>query len=254
MVYALDRDGTNTSMVYVFDANTNQYVVSIPVSPDSSVFLAANPNTNKVYVTNAGVASGVSIIDGNTNTVIQTIPTSGYGGEVVVNPNTNTIYVGAGGAIDLIDGSTDSVVGTITPPTSAAFLAVNPNTNTLYALSPNGVLYAYSGTTLTTTSTIGGAPFAGMEVDPKTNLVYVLQYDGTIDVINGNTGAVVRTMQVPGPPPSFPSDLHMTVDPNTGNIYVTEELENKVYLMDPNGNVLQSMTANCPGAVTTLTK
>jgi YVTN family beta-propeller protein len=256
MVYALDRGGSSGPAVYVFDANTNQYVSSIPVSATSSNFLAVNPNTNKVYVTDGGASGGVAVIDGSTNAVIKTIPTAGSGGQVVVNPNTNTIFAGRGNgqAIDLIDGSSDSVSTTITPPTSIAYLAVNPNTNTLYALGLGGTLYAYSGTTLTNTFTIPGAPFAGVEVDPKTNLVYALQVDGTIDVINGTTGAVVRTMQVPGGPHAGIGSLQMAVDPSTGNLYVTDGLNDKVYLMDPNGNVLQSMTANCPGAVTTLTK
>jgi YVTN family beta-propeller protein len=255
MVYALDRGGPN-SVVYVFDANTNSYVASIPVSSGSSAYLAANPNTNKVYVTNEGASGGISVINGNTNTVSATIPGS-YGGQVVVNPNTNTIYAGQGfgASILVIDGNTDAVTATITPPThNSFFLAVNPNTNRLYALDPvNNLLYTYSGTTLLSTTSVPGSGFEGIEIDPKANLVYALQRDGTIDVLDGNTGQFLRTMQIP-PPSSGLGGLYMAVDPDSGNIYVTDYVDNVAYLLNRNGDILQTMATDCLAAMATLSK
>ncbi|MEX6702938.1 hypothetical protein ABS315_25640 [Peribacillus frigoritolerans] len=51
-----------------------------------------NPNTNRIYVAN-DFSNNVSVIDGATNTVIATVGVGGVPRGVVVNPNTNAIYL-----------------------------------------------------------------------------------------------------------------------------------------------------------------
>ena len=81
--------------------------------PNNNVnFIAYAPNI--IYVTNIG-DNTVSVINGNTNTMVQTIPV-GYGPVGIgVNPTTNAIYVANFGSntVSVINGDTNTVVQTI---------------------------------------------------------------------------------------------------------------------------------------------
>ena len=59
--------------------------------------MAVNPNTNKIYVANAGASgnSTVTVIDGATNNTTTVAVGTGRWADVAVavNPNTNQIYV-----------------------------------------------------------------------------------------------------------------------------------------------------------------
>ena len=78
--------------------------------------VSVNPNTDRIYVTNH-VTNTVSVIDGSTNTVVNTIalsnPYNVYDVYTIgLNPSTNRIYVLglATGIMWVIDGSTDTVL------------------------------------------------------------------------------------------------------------------------------------------------
>ena len=54
--------------------------------------MAYNPANNKVYVANKN-SGDISVIDGDTNTLTNTIKVDPFPLDVAVNPNTNTLYV-----------------------------------------------------------------------------------------------------------------------------------------------------------------
>jgi YVTN family beta-propeller protein len=64
--------------------------VKVGANPDG---VSADPKSNKIYVANSGDGT-VSVIDGTTNTVSDTIPagTNVYG--ISMNPSTGIVYVG----------------------------------------------------------------------------------------------------------------------------------------------------------------
>jgi YVTN family beta-propeller protein len=66
---------TDSDKVIVVDGATNQEVARVPAGPFAT-FIDVNPLNSKVYVVNAGNGS-VSIIDGKTNQVAQTLPIPG---------------------------------------------------------------------------------------------------------------------------------------------------------------------------------
>ena len=85
--------------------------------------MAANPNTNFVYVTNSGpgaTGNSLSIINGASNTVVNTIdvrrfptgPTAPF--SVAVDPVLNRIYVAnfSESTIAVVDGATNTLIGT----------------------------------------------------------------------------------------------------------------------------------------------
>ncbi len=78
-----------------------QVIATIPDQWANGV--AVNPNTNTIYIAN-WLSNNVSVINGNTNQVIATIPVGQCPQGVAVNPNTNTIYVAN------IDSNTVSVI------------------------------------------------------------------------------------------------------------------------------------------------
>jgi YVTN family beta-propeller protein len=66
---------TDSDKVIVVDGATNQEVARVPAGPFAT-FIDVNPLNSKVYVVNAGNGS-VSIIDGKTNQIAQTLPIPG---------------------------------------------------------------------------------------------------------------------------------------------------------------------------------
>ncbi|MGI0061230.1 MAG: YncE family protein, partial [Nitrosotalea sp.] len=125
-------------------------------SDNGSANVVVNPNTNRIYVANE-VSHTVSVIDGNTNTMIADIPTNGMPFKMAVNPNTNRIYVTEANTTDNNHGDT--------------ILVIDGTNNDKIAEIPSGV-------------------FSQMAINQKTNLVYVIGYDsirikqnGTLSVI-----------------------------------------------------------------------
>src|SRR5215831_2434258 len=83
----------------------------------------------------------VSVINGKTNTVTDTISLStnsvGYGASSIdVNPSTNVVYVVNGNhKVSVINGKTNTVTDTISLVNGAYMLAVNPSTNVVYVVN-----------------------------------------------------------------------------------------------------------------------
>src|SRR5205807_10089125 len=87
--------------------------------------LGLNTQTNKIYVPNNGDGA-ISVIDGGTNTVTNTITVGGSPFGVAVNPVTNTIYVANyDHATVVIDGATNTVTNSITVGTYPLGVAIN---------------------------------------------------------------------------------------------------------------------------------
>src|ERR671924_656878 len=208
-----------------------QQTIPLDIGPNS---IAVNPTTNTIYVGNYN-SSTVSVIDGKTKSVVDSIPlgdadsdvANGVAYDVAVNPTTNTIYV-AGysfGTISVIDGTTKSVMGSIRAADAVNDVAVNPNTNTIYVASSAmalGTLYGENGTISVIDGTtnsmeridVGGDP-KNVAVNPNNNTIYVTDYNSSIvSVIEGKTNSVMGSIDV-GSTPNF-----IQVNPTTNTIYV----------------------------------
>lgn len=154
-VYVADLGGR---AVYVLDGHTNQTLDVIPIN-GNPWDVAVNPLTNKVYVANRYSDNAVTIIDGSTDQIIDSIKVADMGAhppqmaydamrvqstyykiepmQVAVNPNTNRIYVSdwnyPDGGVTVIDGTSDKVIDTILDLGGSSYgIAVNPNTNRIY--------------------------------------------------------------------------------------------------------------------------
>lgn len=189
-----------TDSVSVIDGDTLTVARTIAVEPVPG-HVAANPHTNKVYVTNRGYfaesTGSVTVIDGSTQTVLKTIglsytdpvPAPGpYG--VTVNPVTNLVYVAtSSGKLLIIDGDDDTVVRAVSPPvaTGLGAVAVNPGTNNVFVSTATGntvLVYDADEGHWRYTLFVGAGLFRSIAVNPLTDHVLVSNTDDdTVSVI-----------------------------------------------------------------------
>jgi YVTN family beta-propeller protein len=130
--------------------------------------LAVNSVTNKLYVSNVeptkvfAIPTGVFVIDGKTNSVVQIVRTIRIGvvaEGVAVNPNTDMVYVANpfSNSTSVIDGKTDMVVK---------------------------IVKVGSGST-------------GVAIDMARNFIYVTnEKSNTVSIIDGKTNTVVKTIRI----------------------------------------------------------
>jgi YVTN family beta-propeller protein len=216
------------------NAFADQVVNTIPIVKQGLGDIGVNPQTNLIYVDNFGTkyshGDTVTVIDGSTNSIVNTIQVLPSPFKIGVNPSTNMIYVPSGVAtsVDVIDGSTNSVASTIRLGNYAGAVAVNPETNRIYV--NNGTLQVIDGSTNSVVGSITidnpNSPAIGnIEVNPVTNTIYVSNYgytraDNAVTIIDGSTNTVTGAIPVRQAP-----DSTVTVNPNTNKIYVANDTD-----------------------------
>jgi YVTN family beta-propeller protein len=146
--------------------------------------VAANPITNRIYVT-GNFDNTVSIIDGAKNTRVSSIPVGLRPVGIAVDPLTNRIYVANSrdNTVSVIDGANNAVIATIRVGHAPNGVAVNPKSDNVFVTNANdGTVSVIDGATNTVTSTIGvGRSPLGVAVNPKTHRVFVTNFlDNTV--------------------------------------------------------------------------
>ena len=197
--------------------------------------IAINPESNKIYITNAyhqvtcslsvsipNVPSDVIVIDGATNNIhtvnlswTTSLPSPSITA-IAVNPATNKVYMANGNFVSVIDGATNTGSNLPTNYNSdIESLAVNPATNKVYVsnLSSNSVTVV-DGVTNTTSIVTGTGEVEFMIVNSVTNKIY-LTNSGTVSVIDGATNNVSTVTTGNGI-----SDV--AINPVTNKIYVSK--------------------------------
>jgi DNA-binding beta-propeller fold protein YncE len=190
----------------VYDADTEARIatVSLGSSEDSSIGLAANPVTGRVYAsTGVGInGGGIAIVDGNTNVKIATVDS--VRGEIAVNRRTNKVYVVQtrydDNSVDVINGATDSLeTSFVVPPDNGDFisaLGVDEVTNRVYLAhgrTLGGRVTAYDANNdnqLVGQIDLGPRPAAGMAFAGASRQLFVSHdLDGVISVFQDATPA-----------------------------------------------------------------
>ncbi|HWY28911.1 MAG TPA: hypothetical protein VNW25_06610 [Candidatus Sulfotelmatobacter sp.] len=196
--------------------------IFVGMNPDS---IGVNTSTNKIYVSSLGsngtLPGNVTVIDGNTHSVLTIVTVGLSPAGLGVNSVTNRIYVANYNAstISVISGSTDSVMATITVGAHPSQVGVNVATNEVYVSnSGDNTLSVINGTSNTVLNTIPvGRHPGGIGVLTLTHEIYVANaLDNTVSVINSQTNNVVATIPV-GNGPS-----NIGADPTTNMIYVVD--------------------------------
>jgi YVTN family beta-propeller protein len=216
-------------------------VVSIPVGT-VPLQVGLNVKTNRIYVANLN-SNNVSVIDGNTDTVIATVSVGNSPVDVGVNSVTNMIYVPNSGdnTVSVIDGASNTVVATIGGLSVPFRLGVNTETNQIFVSNFNSnTVSVFSGkdNTLVATVPVGNGP-AGVKVNSLANLIYISNLSsGTISVIDGSTDTVSKTYTLPvGASPG-----NIALDPVSNQLFLTDGFNLVVYAVDAaSGKLLQTI-------------
>lgn len=174
---------------------------------NGSAFVAVNLNTNYVYVSNE-VSNTISVIDGNTNTKIASIPVGVNPSGITVNPDTNHIYVAnyVDGTVTVIDGNNNTVIDRPIPlDFGLEGITVNPFTNRIYVANAiTTTLYVIDGNTASKINEIRNLSSWNVAVNPNTNKIFVPSYFfNNLSVIDGMYDDVMTVIQIG----SYPNNI-----------------------------------------------
>jgi len=249
-IYIANYGNRLGNTVSVINGSTDQVIDTITVQY-GPILAAVDPVTNKIYVVNrcstdphdcvtdgSGVNGSLSVIDGTSNTVTNTVALEQLPSAILLNTVTNKIYVGNScgtdpsciangnantiGTITVVDGAT-LTTSTVTAGKGTTGMAVNPVANEIYMTnSTDNTVTFINGVTLnTTTLAVGTAP-ADVEVNPDTYKIYVTNNgSNTLTTIDGVSHGE-NTLGVGGGPASA------VVNPVTNRIYVINTNDNTV--------------------------
>jgi YVTN family beta-propeller protein len=193
-------------------------------------------DNGNMYVANF-YSNTVSVIDGNTNNVIATIPFASNTSpiDIAFDSANGNLYVTnySTGTVSVINGNTNRVTGIISGFSQGVFaIAFNSANGNLYVANySTGTVSVINGNTNRVISTIfvGGNPTA-IAVNYANEDIYVADGINAVRVINPITNRLVRTVSV-GYGPSG-----IAFDSDNGNMYVANFYSNTVSVIDGNTN------------------
>ncbi|KQY04043.1 hypothetical protein ASD37_24870 [Mycobacterium sp. Root135] len=206
----------NGRYVYISDTNDsvsivdtlNNAVVSTIRTPLGPGYVAASPDSTRVYVANyySGVAS-ISVFDATGRTLVgSAIPISVVPRTLIVSPDSRRLYVldGNAGKVTVIDTNSRTVAGSATVGAFGdAELSADGRKLYLASLSSTGVQVL----DLTSTTPTAGTPITTgnkyadkMVLSSDGKRLFVTKGDGTLSVFDTATSAVVGTGTFGGNP------------------------------------------------------
>ena len=229
--------------------NPVQATIAVGGSPYAA---AVNPVTNRIYVTNPG-ATGVTVLDGGTDTILDTVNVGGPTSAAAVSPETNRLYVSqdtiTGSRLWAFDGVSHTPVKSIGLGVRTWSIAVDSARNRIYVAAnvcdyPPAVtlvcdpvlgllLMALDGDSLGVIDTVRSVSQGrGAAYNPVTDRIYVAVSSGlfatidTVKVIDAATFQVIDSIQVGA------GAFGVAVNPVTNRIYVTNETDGTISVID----------------------
>lgn len=225
-----------------------QTVIDTIVISNAS-YIAINPETNLIYVTgndNSGFKNFISVIDGDTNKIIETINIEGTILAISINTSSNRIYVSNikvlatlkpfddVSFISVIDGDTNEIIDTVglskVQPTS---ILANQITNKIYAAGTKGfitkemVLNVIDGETneIVDSLNLSKGFISSAAINQKTNRIYVEEIledrsgnkTVNIGVLDGETNDLIDIIEF-----GEVTTGEMVVNEVTDKIYLSE--------------------------------
>ena len=269
------------NVVVMIDGYTNRVVATSQTLGNSYTYgLAVNPQTNKIFVTDASIyccdtSRTVTVLDETTLAQIARVFLPSSPAQIAVNSVTNRVYAEEYRvpAVDVMDGSTYSIVarlpvtcaaGTDTSRCNSAGIAVNHVTNKIYAAftSPTTTsgyttIFVIDGSTNTVTANVTyadwllaapPAPF-GLAIDSATNMLYAVsgqdvqlqtKNSDSVHVIDASTNSIVTSVLL------GKSTIGIGVDEATDRIYAGVLTGSTVFVIDGATNTLATSVQNVP--------
>jgi YVTN family beta-propeller protein len=224
--------------------------------------IAVNPETNMIYVIYS-TSNIVSVIDGDTNSIIGFISVGTPPSAIDVNPFTNTIYLinREFNSVITIDGATNVVSSNITLSGTPRDLAVNPETNMIYThnggglFDPNESISAIDPNANSEIDNLSLDYASSLAIDTNTNTLYLPStVDNSITTIVGLFPNLKRDLglnlsfsiinEISGDRLSELSGINdVAVNPTTNFLYVTDIFGETVSEIDSyTGDVIRNFT------------
>ncbi|MCI4356297.1 MAG: hypothetical protein L3K18_04020 [Thermoplasmata archaeon] len=198
-------------------------VLTPPREPRYTVY---DPSTGRVYASDG--SSTLWVIDPSRESVVGTLDAGQPAGALLYLPGTGELAFDSSGSVALFDPVSQRVTSTITASNASAgndatFL-YDPTTNAIWVTNSFAtridVVNLTTGT-VTTTLPVGSGfnDILSGAYDPENGRIYLAYYEAEkLEVINGRTAQFVTNV-------TFPSICcwmwGLTVDPKTGNVFVS---------------------------------
>jgi YVTN family beta-propeller protein len=250
LVYVSDIE---TDAVYVIDIETDSVLTKVTV-PDAPYDLRVNEDTNRVYVLNGAGRGSVSVIDGASNQVVDTLELENGACGISVDPNDEQTYVMSIGYLvereadiaRVVNAENKSVVVDYEELLSCQHFTVDSERHHAYTIdstedhetwflnildfSPKAAGQSVDLREMTPTAPssdarfrliaevpVGGGPI-DVAVNEKTGKVFVANRDSReLSIIDGEFNEVVATIPLAAAP------TFVAVNPNTNHVYVNDE-------------------------------
>jgi len=248
--------------------------------------IAINKQINKIYIAHYTEGT-LSIIDGSTDQLLNTISVGQRIIDFDINEVTNKIYLldNLEHKVIVVDGSTDQIITSINVTGLPYYVEVLPSLNKIYATgySSSIVVSVIDGSTDTLLKEVGGNNgYARIRINQNTKKAYIFNNSdksaAVLDCINdkilttingaGTIGAINESLNkiyvidsqtdilniIDGATDQIINTVNI-VDPfdlvilqSLNKVYIASYYQNKVYVLDENGNLLT--TVDIPTAST----
>ena len=192
--------------------------------------IGVNSVTNKLYVANQ-FSNSISVIDGSTDIIENTIQVDNFPYDLEVNPFNNRIYVTnrESNTVSVIDGSTNQRLSNINVEDSPVGISINPSLNMVYVTNLNSKSLSIIDSIdnkVTQIIKLNEVVY-GVAVNPLTNLVYISNLiNNTLSVLDGKTNKIINKIAVENMPTAI------NINYKTNLIYVTNYLSNSISAID----------------------
>lgn len=181
-VFTVEGVAIEQTEISVWGKNENGQLVAAHRLVSSELEIEGdNTSVNRIYVANFN-SNDVSVINGDTNTVIATIPVGTNPAGIDVNPLTSRIYVAnrSSNTISVINSITNAVIASVPVGSEPSDIGVDIATNAIYTANFNSLdttedITVIDGLTNTVIDaiTIPGLNFlTGVGVNSLTNRIY----------------------------------------------------------------------------------
>jgi DNA-binding beta-propeller fold protein YncE len=189
--------------------------------------------TDVIYAASSGTGTetgSVSVINGQTNTVVHRIATGADPFWLALDPLTGTLYVTdeARLSVTAINVTTGQIVATIFLRFAPYGIAMDPKTDRAYVVVAANHLFTIDGRTnaITARRTVGHDAF-GVASDAASGQMFVVNpNENTVTVVNGHSGRVAGSVPVGKAP-----FIGIAADPGRGVVYVTNDFGDSVSVM-----------------------
>jgi YVTN family beta-propeller protein len=199
-------------------------------------------------------SSFISVIDGNTNKILDNIELNQQPFDIAIDENTNMVYTVSKGdksIISVTDGNTNKILDNIElnqQPFDIAIdentnMVVNQHTNRLYIVAningsssfpdsdggieiPRGILYTIDTKANRILSVLELISPRGLDVNINTNRIYTIDsFNKIVYSIDGYNNGLISEAMYTG---NLPTGI--AVNSDTGKIYVADSFDNSVYI------------------------